>query len=107
MSKPKRTFPIVMPWPKRRERSHAPSLEDGSSDLRDLTDQGVTPQPPAVTLASPPVVAPAPDVSPMPVPGDAPAVGYVWVGRELVRIGRDDTKTFAERRSVPFGRDGG
>jgi hypothetical protein len=66
----------------------------GSSDLRGLPDQSVAAA--AVTPALP-----------APVPGDAPAVGYVWVGRELVRIGRDDTKAYARRGLVlPFGSGG-
>jgi hypothetical protein len=42
-----------------------------------------------------------------PVFGEAAPVGYVWVGRELVRIGRDDTKGYARQGLVsPFGRTG-
>jgi hypothetical protein len=42
-----------------------------------------------------------------PVFGEAAPVGYIWVGRELVRIGRDDTKGYAQQRLVsPFGRTG-
>ena len=34
---------------------------------------------------------------------DDPGPGWFKLGSEWIRIGRDDTKTFGERRSVPFG----
>ena len=67
-----------------------------SSDLRDLPDRGVVAA--AVNLASAALEF---------GDGEVPA-GYVLVGRELVRIGRDDLADLGRRRAdgSPFGRGG-
>jgi hypothetical protein len=62
---------------------------------------GSSDQPPAVSVA---VAGVEPDG------GEVPA-GFVRIGSELIRIGRDDVKVFAERCFLagrpPFGRDVG
>jgi hypothetical protein len=93
MTKKSRTYEIVPLGAAAKRR--AAERAGVSPTLGTPADQD---RPPAPAAPSPALV---------PVPGDTPAVGYVWVGRELVRIGRDDTKTFGERRPAPFRRGGG
>jgi hypothetical protein len=78
----KHTYEIVKLWPKRKRdpaAEHAAASEPKQAEA-DRSEH--------------PTVSAAP---PLPVPGDAPAVGYVWVGRELVRIGRDDLVELGRR----------
>jgi hypothetical protein len=88
----KRKYEIVPLGPAAKRRAAERAAASVEADQPELS--GNTEELPAKAAPSPALV---------PVPGDTPAVGYVWVGRELVRIGRDDTKTFGERRSVPVG----
>jgi hypothetical protein len=89
-------YEIVNIWPKRAKRERAADQAAASEPQQARADRSEHPTVPPALAADP-------------APGDAPAVGYVWVGRELVRIGRDDLVERGRRRAVgsPFGRTGG